>query len=91
MGFKTLYLKALSLGADEFGYSRLKSKRFYVIYEGKTINFGGRDAETFLEHKDENKRKAWVARHSKILNKHGIKVMGLKTSPSWWALKLLWS
>ena len=32
--------KALSLGATEFGISSAKNKRFYVIYNGKKINFG---------------------------------------------------
>ena len=91
MGFKTLYLKALSLGATEFGISKLKSKRFYVIYDGKIINFGSKTGKTFIDHGDEIKKNAWIARHGKVLNKHGIRVMGLKTSPSWWSAQLLWN
>ena len=32
--------KAKKLGATEFGISGTKTKRFYVIYNNKIINFG---------------------------------------------------
>jgi len=32
--------KAIKLGASSFGNSKAKNKRYYVIYNGKTINFG---------------------------------------------------
>ena len=62
----SLKQKALSLGATDFGPSKAKGKRFYVIYNGKRINFGLLGGQTFIDHQDTAKRKAWRARHSKI-------------------------
>jgi hypothetical protein len=82
--------KALSLGATSFGRSDVKNKRFYVIYKKKKINFGLQGGSTFIDHKDEKKRKAWRARHSKIRNKEGQLVHKLKTSPDYWSWNILW-
>ena len=82
--------KALSLGATDFGISKAKNKRFYVVYNNKIINFGSKDGSTFIDHKDEKKRKAWRARHIKIKNKQGQSVYKLKTSASYWSWHLLW-
>ncbi len=82
--------KALSLGATEFGQSNMKGKRFYVRYMGKKIHFGAKGGQTFLDHRDEKKRKAWLARHSKIRDKQGRKVINLKTSASYWSKNILW-
>jgi hypothetical protein len=83
--------KALKLGASDFGESKLKSKRFYVVYDGKKINFGSAVGKTFYDHQDSKKKDAWIARHSKVLNKEGEKVINLKSSPSFWAAKILWN
>ena len=82
--------KAMSLGASEFGVSKVKNKRFYVIYQGKIINFGLKNGSTYIDHGDSTKRRAWIARHSKIKNKLGEYVIKLKTSPNFWNLKILW-
>jgi hypothetical protein len=82
--------KALSLGATEFGQSNMKGKRFYVRYMGKKIHFGSKGGQTFIDHRDEKKRKNWRARHSKIRDKQGRLVHKLKTSPSFWSWTLLW-
>ena len=82
--------KILSLGATEAGISNAKGKRFYVVYKGKRINFGAKGGQTFLDHKDEKKRKAWRARHSKIRDKQGRLVHKLKTSASYWSWHILW-
>ena len=85
----SLRQKALSLGATDFGTSRVKGKRYYVIYKGKRINFGSATGKTFIDHKDERKRKAWRARHSKIM-RQGKPAYLQKESPAFWAAKLLW-
>ena len=82
--------KALSLGATDFGISKAKNKRYFVVYNNKIINFGSKDGFTFIDHKDEKKRKAWRARHIKIKNKQGEHVYKLKSSPSYWSWNLLW-
>ena len=86
----SLRAKALRHGATEFGHSKKKGNRFYVVYNGKIINFGSSAGQTFYDHKDKKKKTAWIARHSKITNKLGQYVIGLKSSPSYWASKLLW-
>ena len=82
--------KACSLGASEIGFSKVKGKRLYVIYDNKKINFGSDVGSTFIDHNDDKKRKAWRARHSKIKNKGGQFAYKLKTSPSFWSYNLLW-
>jgi hypothetical protein len=82
--------KAYSLGAEALGKSNAKGKRFYVKYKGQTIHFGAKEGSTFIDHKDEKKRKAWRARHSKIRDKQGRLVYKLKTSSSYWSWNLLW-
>ena len=83
--------KALNLGATAVGYSRVKNKKYYVEYNDKIINFGSKTGETYLDHKDDKKRAAWVARHSKIKNKNGEYVYKIKESPAYWSFHLLWN
>lgn len=88
--FINLKKKAKSLGASDFGYSQAKNKRFYVIYQGHIINFGLKGGSTFIDHNDENKRKAWRARHSKIVNSDNIPAHLVKSQSSYWSWNLLW-
>ena len=85
-----LYFKALSLGATDFGLSKRKNKRFYVLYDDKYIHFGAKNGSTYIDHHDKLKRKNWRARHSKIINKDGIPFYKIKTSPEYWSYTLLW-
>jgi hypothetical protein len=82
--------KAISFGATEFGKSKAKNKRFYVIYNGKRINFGLLGGQTFIDHNDKNKQRAWKARHSKIKLKDGRFAYQVKEQPEYWAYHLLW-
>jgi len=83
--------KAKSLGATEFGKSKSKNKRFYVIYNGKKINFGLDGGHTYFDHKDKIKQKAWKARHSKIKLKDGTLAYKNKNQASYWSYWLLWN
>ena len=87
---KTLQQKAQRLGATELGVSPTRYKRLYVIYQNKIIHFGSKDGNTFIDHHDPKKRSAWIARHSKIKDKHGNFVILDKTSPSYWSRHILW-
>jgi hypothetical protein len=87
--YDKLRTKALNLGADEFGIAKGK-KRYYVIYEGKKISFGSSEGKTYIDHNDDKKRKAWIARHSMIFNKDADRVIDLDTSPSYGSKRLLW-
>jgi hypothetical protein len=86
--------KALLLKATDFGLSNRKDKRFYVVYDNKIINFGSKNAMTYIDYSPsperELLRKNWRARHSKIKNKEGQYVYRLKTSADYWAWNLLW-
>ena len=87
---ENLKSKAIEFGASEFGLSKTKTKRFYVIYKGLRINFGSKDGQTFIDHADDRKRIAWRARHSKIMMKDGTLAYKVKTSAEWWAWHMLW-
>ena len=87
---KELDKKAKNLGASEFGISKAKNKRFYVVYDGKIIYFGSRIGKAFIDHHDEKKRKAWQSRHSKIL-KNGKPAYKDKTSPEYYNWRLTWT
>ena len=82
--------KAYSLGATKFDKSERKDKRFYVIYHRKKIHFGDPNGQTFIDHKDTKKRKAWIARHSKILLKNGKPAYLDPRQPAYWSRWLLW-
>jgi hypothetical protein len=86
----SLRKRALELGATDFGESKRNGKRYYVVYDGEIIHFGSDRGSTFVDHKDENIKNAWLARHSQIKNRAGEFVINLKTSPAYWSHKILW-
>jgi len=88
---ENLHAKAMKLGASEFGRSKTKSKRFYVVYNGKRINFGLKGGQTFIDHKDKKKRDAWKARHHKIKLKDGSLAYKNKNQASFWSSAILWT
>jgi len=88
--YQELYNKAKELGASQFGKSTHKNKRFYVVYNDRKINFGSKTGSTFIDHRDEMKRRNWYLRHSKIKDKSGQYVIYKKTSPSYWSANILW-
>ena len=69
-------------------------KRFVIIRpDGKRINFGlwpYSGEGTFIDHGDEKIKKAWRARHSKILLKDGTPAYMSKDSPDYFAWRILW-
>ena len=85
-----LRAKAFKLGATEFGPSKTKNKKYYVVYKGKRINFGAKHMSDYTIHKDPERRQRYRARHRAIRNKQGQLVYKLKTSPAYWSLNLLW-
>lgn len=74
--------------AGKFSYSDRAGKRFKVVTD-KTIHFGSDVGQTFIDHGDEQKRKAWRARHSKIM-RDGKPAYKNKDSPSYYSWNLLW-
>ena len=89
---RELYKKAIALGANTFGKSPKKEKRYFVLIDGdKITHFGSKSGSTFIDHKDIKKRDAWRARHSKIKLKDGRFAYKVREQPSYWAYNLLWS
>ena len=82
--------KAFRLGATEFGRSKTKDKKYYVVYRGKVINFGQKGYEDFTIHKDEKRRQAYRKRHMAIKTKSGKLAYKDKMRSAYWALNLLW-
>ena len=82
---------AKRLGATDFGKSQAQGKRFYVIYNGKKINFGSTSNNTFIDHHDALIQKNWRARHSKIKLKNGDYAYTVKTQPEYWSWHILWT
>ena len=82
--------KALSLGATEFAESKVKNKKYYVVYNGKKINFGHSAYEDFTTHKDPERRKRYLARAKKITDKNGRLTWNNKNTANYWAISLLW-
>ena len=83
--------KALRLGASDFGVSKAKGKKYYVIYKGKKINFGAKGMSDYTIHKDKARRDRYRARHSKIKLKDGRFAYKVKESPAFWSWTILWS
>ena len=81
---------AYSLGASEFGRSRAKNKRFYVVYNGKRINFGQPGAFTYSDGASDEKRKSYRSRHKKIYLKDGTPAYKNKNQPAFWSWSILW-
>lgn len=89
-------LRAKLLGLnnwDTLEVSNIKNKRFSITSPaGYKIHFGlypFKGKGTFIDHLDENIRKNWKARHSKIL-KDGKPAYLNKESPEFYSWYLLW-
>lgn len=85
-----LRTRAKKLGATEFGRSRVKNKKYYVVYTGKRINFGARGYDDYTTHRDPKRRKSYRSRHSGILDGSGKPAYLTKTNAAYWAWNLLW-
>ncbi len=70
-----------------------KKGMVYTIKDGKVrlIHFGDSSMEDFTQHKDEKRRKAYLARAKGIKNKDGELTWKLRSSPNYWSVKILWS
>lgn len=81
--------------------STRKDKKLMVDYNGKIIHFGALSGNyqhfydktriyKHLDHNDEERKKNYIARHSKIKNKNGEFVINDPSSSSYWAKWILW-
>ena len=70
-----------------------KKMMVYVMKDGKKrlIHFGDSNMKDFTQHKDEARRKSYLARSGGIRNKEGKLTKNLKSSPNYWSRKVLWN
>ncbi len=69
-----------------------KKMSVYVMKNGKKrlIHFGDSNMEDFRQHKDEKRRKSYLARSGGIRNKEGKLTANDKNSANYWSRKVLW-
>ncbi len=67
--------------------SKQKNKKYAVVVDKKTINFGAEGYEDYTTHKDSSRKDRYVKRHkdSENWNKSGIE------TPGFWAKHILWN
>ncbi len=70
-----------------------KKMSVYVMKDGKKrlIHFGNSNMEDFTQHKDEKRRKSYLARSGGIKNKEGKLTKDDKNSANFWSRKVLWN
>jgi len=78
-----------------FKYMGKANKKFsvYVMKDGKKrlIHFGDSNMEDFRQHKDEKRRKSYLARAKGIRNKKGQLTWKLKDTANYWSTHYLWN
>jgi hypothetical protein len=69
-----------------------KKMMVYVMKDGKKrlIHFGDSSMQDFTQHKDEARRKSYLARSGGIRNKEGKLTKNDKNSANYWSRKILW-
>ena len=69
-----------------------KKMMVYVMKNGKKtlIHFGDSSMKDFTQHKDEARRKSYLARSGGIRNKQGKLTKNDKNSANYWSRKILW-
>lgn len=81
------------ISIEELVTSTRNDKRFAITLneDGKinTYHFGLKNGTTFIDHGDENKREAYLARHM-ANKKENYLISSLTPSPALFSAKLLW-
>jgi hypothetical protein len=65
--------------------SKVKGKKFAVLVEGKTINFGAEGYSDYTMHKDDERKNRYIQRHKAREDWNKIKSAGF------WSRWLLWN
>lgn len=84
--------RAKELGIEgKISLSDRPNKKLKIITpSGKTVHFGLKGSQTFLEGATKEKRKSYQARHSKIKLKDGRLAYKVKYTPSYLSWWILW-
>ena len=90
----------VKIGAYYYNKSNRQTKKLMTQVNGKTIHFGSKSNQHYKDktgllpisqsHNDPVKRQAYIARHSKIVDKNGKKVINDPNSPSYHSKRILW-
>ena len=69
-----------------------KKMSVYVMKDGKKriLHFGDANMQDFTQHKDEKRRKSYLARSAGIRNKAGKLTKDDKSSANYWSRRVLW-
>lgn len=83
----------MKIKIEELINSTRQNKRFAITLtedgKTKTYHFGLKNSKTFIDHGDEAKRKAYLARHM-ANKKENYLISNLIPSPALFSAKLLW-
>lgn len=71
--------------------SKKPDKKIMVRINDKSIYFGDKNSQSYIEGASEEKRNAYIARHSKILLQDGTRAIDRKYSPAWLSYWILWN
>jgi len=75
--------------------SKAKGKKMsvYIMKNGrkKLIHFGDSNMKDFTQHKDEKRRKSYLARSAGIRDKQGDLTANNKNTSNYWSRRVLWS
>ena len=74
---------------DIIDSDREKKRYKVVLNNGKTYNFGLKDASTYIDHHDKQKRNAYLKRHTASPLERNL-IMNLVPSPALFSAALLW-
>ena len=85
-------LDALGVKYSSVSLSDRPGKKIKLVVDGKTVHFGAKGSETYLEGSaSEVKRAGYRARHEKIMLKTGQRAVDVELSPAWLSMNVLWS
>jgi len=82
---------ALSYGADDLYPSNRKNKKYAVLYNGKIIHYGDSRYQDYIDHKNNERKKQYLARATNIRNSNGKLTYLDKSSPNFWSVFTLWN
>lgn len=83
-------MKKLKIPFESVELSDRPNKKIKVVINGKTIYFGDKNSQTYLEGADKQKRDAYRARASKIYLKDRSRAIDHVYSPAWLSYHVFW-
>lgn len=75
---------------EEILKSTRKNNKFMLVKNGKKIHFGHPEYEDYLDHKDKERRKRYLARARGIRDGNGKLTYKNKNSANYYSVHILW-